>query len=492
MASIGHDPGGLRRILFVAPNGKRKTLRLGKATQRTAETVKIKVEALVMASITGSPLEDEVSRWLADLDTRMSNKLAAVGLIEPRNVATVEKLLKAFLAANPRVKPATLVVWGQVARCLREHFDENRPLRTIGPAEAEGFLQWLVEQKLAATTITKRVQFARQFFAYAVRREWIERNPFADVSHKGGDPQKRQRYITEDETARLIDAAPNWVWRTIIALARYGGLRTPSETLSLQIADLDWEHGEMTVISPKTEGHGHGYRAVPMFARLRPFLEEAWNMAREGQTNIIPENLYLPAAHGPRGWVNCNLRTTFEKIVRRAGVKPWPRLFHALRASCESDLAREYPITTVCKWIGNTVAIAARHYVQVTDGDFQRASGVAQNPAQQPSETACNRLQENTATPGIAEDFQGLQECTNAQVEAAGIEPATKSSGKSPFFNLGNVQSNVTGASDAPATPDPALTLLVNAWPSLSLADRNVSMGLRQLRYVIRGAFRTL
>ncbi len=28
-------------------------------------------------------------------------------------------------------------------------------------------------------------------------------------------------------TARLIDAAPNWAWRTIIALARFGGLRTP-------------------------------------------------------------------------------------------------------------------------------------------------------------------------------------------------------------------------------------------------------------------------
>jgi hypothetical protein len=41
-------------------------------------------------------------------------------------------------------------------------------------------------------------------------------------------------------------------------LARFGGLRTPSETLSLPLANLDWEHGAMTVISPKTEGHGLG------------------------------------------------------------------------------------------------------------------------------------------------------------------------------------------------------------------------------------------
>ncbi len=40
------------------------------------------------------------------------------------------------------------------------------------------------------------------------------------------------------------------------------------------------------------------------------------------------------------------------------------------------------------------LAIAARHYVQVTDGDFQKASGTpnsaAQIPAQQPSELGGN------------------------------------------------------------------------------------------------------
>ena len=96
--------------------------------------------------------------------------------------------------------------------------------------------------------IMKRLQFVRQFFAYAVRCEWIETNPFATVSHKGGDPRERQRYITKEDTRKPIEAAPNWIWRTIIALARYGGLRTPSETLSLPLANLDWEHGAMTVI----------------------------------------------------------------------------------------------------------------------------------------------------------------------------------------------------------------------------------------------------
>ncbi len=428
MASIGREPGGLR-ILFVAPDGRRKTVRLGKVSRRQAEAVKVKVEALNAAAITGHAPDDEVSRWVVGLGDELADKLAAVGLVPKRVGAVLGGMVDAFCAANPHVKPATLIVWGQVSRYLREHFGADRPLRTIGRAEAEGFRQWLLGKKLAATTVAKRLAFARQMFGYAVRCGWIERNPFADVSHKGGDPRQRQHYVTVEETQRLIDAAPNWIWRTIIALARYGGLRTPSETLSLRLADLDWERGAMTVTSPKTEGHGQGQRVVPMFARLRPYLEQAWEMAAEGQTHVIPEDLYLPAAQSPQGWANANLRTTFEKIVNRAGLTPWPRLFHNLRASCESDLAREYPITTACRWIGNTVSIAARHYVQVTDDDFLRASGAAQqaaqNPAQQTAETGCKGSHENTGTPRFSREYQGVRTCANVQVERKGLEPST-------------------------------------------------------------------
>ena len=32
-----------------------------------------------------------------------------------------------------------------------------------------------------------------------------------------------------------------------------------------------------------------------------------------------------------------NLRTTFMKLIARAGYEPWPRLFHNMRASCATD-----------------------------------------------------------------------------------------------------------------------------------------------------------
>ena len=88
-------------------------------------------------------------------------------------------------------------------------------------------------------------------------------------------------------------------------------------------ANIDWEKGRMTVRSKKTEHHeGKASREVPIFPELRPFLEEAWEQAQVGQEYVITRY---------RG--NVNLRTQLQRIIKRAGVAPWPKLWQNLRAS---------------------------------------------------------------------------------------------------------------------------------------------------------------
>ena len=52
MASISRDKNGTRRILFVASDGKRSAIHLGKVSQRAAESVKFRVEQLLAAKLT--------------------------------------------------------------------------------------------------------------------------------------------------------------------------------------------------------------------------------------------------------------------------------------------------------------------------------------------------------------------------------------------------------------------------------------------------------
>lgn len=116
--------------------------------------------------------------------------------------------------------------------------------------------------------------------------------------------------------------------------------------------------------SPKTEHHeGKRERVVPLFPELRVHLEAAFEQAEPGTEFVI--NRYRSST--------TNLRTTFEKIIRKAGHKPWERLFHNLRATRQTELSDRFPEHVVCGWMGNSQPVAKRHYLHTTDEHFNRA-----------------------------------------------------------------------------------------------------------------------
>ena len=86
MASIARDPGGRKRVLFSRPDGKRVSVRLGKMTMRHAEAIKVKIEAIVSAGISGHAIDDETARWVSSLDEMLATKLSRVGLIPKREI----------------------------------------------------------------------------------------------------------------------------------------------------------------------------------------------------------------------------------------------------------------------------------------------------------------------------------------------------------------------------------------------------------------------
>ena len=196
-----------------------------------------------------------MSAWLGKRDTVLLEKLAAVGLIARRASATVGSFLDEYTAGRIDVKPATREVWSQPVRNLKEFFRADRPLRSITAGDAENFRLYLVGQDLAPTTVFKRLQFARQFFRSACRHKLIAENPFAEVRSKAGNDSDRQHFITHADAGKLLEACPNLDWRVIVALSRYGGLRCPSEVLSLRWQDVDRAAEKMLVTSPKTEHH---------------------------------------------------------------------------------------------------------------------------------------------------------------------------------------------------------------------------------------------
>jgi integrase len=213
-------------------------------------------------------------------------------------------------------------------------------------------------------------------------------------------------------------------WRTIIALARYAGLRCPSEVLSLRWQDVDWDAARIVVQSPKTEHHpGRATRTIPLFHELRPYLEEAFELAPTGAVYVVDAR-YRDSANTPSGWRNCNLRQQFSRIIRRAGLQPWPRLFHALRSSRETELAATFPLHVVAAWLGNTPRIALKHYLQVTTADFDRAARLPEQRAAKALEQAHADKRATVQTPSTAPPQVGILQQEDARMCLLGSDLA--------------------------------------------------------------------
>ncbi len=425
MASISREANGRRTIQFVAGDGSRKSIRLGKVSQRAAESVKIHVERLIAAIVTGYPVEDETSRWLASLDETLSERLAGVGLIPKRDSTRLGEFLESFVAARSDVKTSTRNSYERTRKNLVGYFEADAPLRNITPGDADAFRLWMTtNENLADNTMRRRTGIARQFFKVAVRRGLISANPFEGLAATVRANPDMFRFVTLDESDRIIEACPDVDWRVVFALCRFGGLRCPSEVLALRWSDVDWAHGRFRVTSPKTEHHpGGASRMVPLFAELLLHLREAFELAEPGAEWVV-ERYRAPSV---------NLRTHLSRIIRKAGLEPWPKLFQNLRSTRETELADAFPLQAVCAWIGNSQPVAAKHYLQVTDEHFERAAGIG--PAQRAAESGA----EGARIPANGDELDGA---TNAKTPGFSEVFATKQLRSRPEYAPGRTRTS--------------------------------------------------
>lgn len=198
-----------------------------------------------------------------------------------------------------------------------------------------------------------------------MHRGFLDSSPLEKLVAGDDSNAERKAYVSTDDTAKILEVAPDADWRLLIALARLGGLRTPSESLRLRWSDIDWAAGTMLVSSPKTAKQGKGSRVVPIFEELLPHLRDAHEVAAEGSFYCVERY---------RG-AQTNLRTHLLRLIDRAGLETWPRLWHALRASRATDLADRFPSHVAAAWLGHTEEIAKRNYSSVTPEHLAAARG---------------------------------------------------------------------------------------------------------------------
>ncbi len=381
MASVTRKTQGGRegwRIRFYCEKRRRELYLPGvsRKVEKMAETVAGHCEALAQAKANNVSPDPAARNWANGTTGKLRENLVAWELAEPiapKLSTDAGRLLGPFcdeyVSGRTDLARGTAEQYGYCRKVLVEYFGERRTLAEITPADAERWRRWLLArvvkpatettpaEVMAIATVSRYVKRAKTMFAGAVAGRLLAESPFAKLKSGNESNSARHRFITPAMTAQVLDACPDADWRVIFVLARYCGLRCPSEVLGLRWSDVDWAAGRLRIDSPKT-----GLRFCPIFPEVLPVLSEAHYLAADGAVYCVG-----------RYRAGANLGTEFKRIVERAGVIPWPKPFINLRSTRRTELQERFPDHVINNWLGHSGAVAEKHYLQVTDEHWGQA-----------------------------------------------------------------------------------------------------------------------
>ena len=432
MASLSRNPDGNILVQFVGTDGKRRSLRVGKLNDRNAARLQDRIEALVISMKMGTPLDDHTQQWLVTIaDTPLAKQLERAGLIKKQLKLTLEAFIDEYMAfKEQKLKATTLITLKQTRRRITKFLGTKINILDITQADADKYQVFLsVQEKLSDATVARDCKRCREVFEYAKKSRIIKDNPFASLKLPSQENKERMFTITSEMATKVLDACPSLKWKLIFAMARYGGIRMPSELVKLRWQDILWSENKIIIHSPKTAHQGKPTRIIPLFPELKPLLEQAYDAAPEGSVNVIKH------CQGTK-----NYRKGLKEIILKAGLLPWPKLFNNLRSTRETELAKTYSLQAATAWIGNTPKIALGHYLQVTEQEWQNATitdaksdavdaYLMHIPMQQGTETVCKDSQSLTEVYGSCEVVRNDASCNEViqskEVTSLGLEPRT-------------------------------------------------------------------
>lgn len=178
---------------------------------------------------------------------------------------------------------------------------------------------------VSPSTINRELAVMKNAFNLAIREwEWCRDNPFLRVSMEK-ENNKRDRWLTDEEEARLLQECPPWLGE-IVTFALHTGMRM-GEILSLTWKGADLFRKTVTVFRSKNGEQ----RTIPVNQTVLQLLKE-----RSRVRPLKTEHVFYNAALTP---VNpYSLSRTFHKAVGKTGLTDFR--FHDLRHTFATRLVQ--------------------------------------------------------------------------------------------------------------------------------------------------------
>ncbi len=350
------------------PGLGRKTVRMGDAPERAAQRFRDKVEDLVGCKRLNVPTDPETARWVAGLEDDLYQSLVAIGLAESRVATVPMPTLKAFADSYIESKESQIAERSiELLHATRERLVKalgaSTPLDKITPAASMDWREAMVTEGLSEATVRLHSCNAKSLFNNAVKREILVKNPFRSLP-TAAIAANRDFYLTQEDAEKILAKLDGVGLRLFFGLARFGGLRAPSETHILNWDKVNLDIGRMTVYAPKTGS----IREVPIVPRLRELFEAARRARFDEADRVLQISRH-------------NLHDKIMDAAKAAGVERWPNLLQTLRRAAASDFAMHAPPHAVAQWMGHGIQVSAQHYLQVPAELFQKVTGITTRSA---------------------------------------------------------------------------------------------------------------
>jgi site-specific recombinase XerD len=239
---------------------------------------------------------------------------------------------------------------------------DDKPVREITWREVDHFIACQHQQKLAATTINRRLNALKRFFDYlVVEREELPGNPLKPSHYlRLGKPLPKK--LTQEQVQQFFAQIENRADRALFLLMLRCGLRV-SEVAQLKLTDIDWMQKSLRI----EQGKGRKDRIVYLSGDVLEALRECQTL-RPAQ---VPGNAFFwNQKQRERPLSIKAIQKKMERYAQAAGITA---SCHSLRHTFASNLLEEgAQIISIKEFLGHSSVTASERYARLSNAHIKQ------------------------------------------------------------------------------------------------------------------------
>ena len=306
----------------------------------SASEVSVVIRRLAECRSSGEKIPDSCRQQVMKLPLRIQGTIQRHGLLD--EIMDMSIPIDEYLSSRSDVKASTLKGDREWAFKLLEYFKGEFPTSE----GVEGFREWCL-RTVNECTFSRGYRRCRSIMKFVVEKGYVSKNPFPPEKNRKDANKEKSFTVDYDIVTKILPYCENDYVRLGFILARFAGLRIPSEIKEMRFRDFD--NPEFFSVHWKTKT---GSRSFPLQKVIREYVEKL-RIGKSPSDYVFPERLRKEGV----------LRNKVKRAILLAGHKVWTKLFINCRATVITEhMSARIADVILDEIFGNSSPVRKKHY----------------------------------------------------------------------------------------------------------------------------------